>query len=98
MRSTYNIKRLQPGRLNGTGKVNSGDYIVEALLHDASTLGGNSGSAVIDIRSGQVVALHGEPLLLAARRLGRVSALSCGATEFVFLRIIMYYFVNALKF
>lgn len=45
-----------------------------------------------------IVALHGEPLLLAARRLGRVSALSCGATEFVFLRIIMYYFVNALKF
>jgi endonuclease G len=31
---------------------------VNAMTHDASTLGGNSGSAVVDIDSGDVVALH----------------------------------------
>ena len=28
------------------------------MTHDASTLGGNSGSAIIDVDSGEVVALH----------------------------------------
>jgi V8-like Glu-specific endopeptidase len=28
------------------------------MFHDASTLGGNSGSAVIDLETNQVIALH----------------------------------------
>ena len=31
---------------------------MNAMTHDASTLGGNSGSAVIDVESGEVIALH----------------------------------------
>jgi S1-C subfamily serine protease len=54
----FNVKRLQPGYLKPRGRVESFDKEVDAVTHDASTLGGNSGSAVIDIESGQVVALH----------------------------------------
>jgi endonuclease G, mitochondrial len=57
-RRTFNAKRLQPGRLRAREKVRSFDNQVLALLHDASTLGGNSGSAVIDVQTGRVVALH----------------------------------------
>ncbi|HUD31663.1 MAG TPA: serine protease [Variovorax sp.] len=48
----YNVKRLQPG------------YLVDwsaaqfAYLHDCSTLGGNSGSCVVDLESGQVIGIH----------------------------------------
>lgn len=54
----FNVKRLQPGYLKPRARVESFDKNVNAATHDASTLGGNSGSAVIDILSGQVVALH----------------------------------------
>lgn len=40
----YNCKRLAEGR--------------DVVHHDATTLGGNSGSAVIDLDSGKAVALH----------------------------------------
>jgi V8-like Glu-specific endopeptidase len=46
------VKRLQPGKtrtLRGTPVV---------LSHDCSTLDGNSGSCVIDLETGQVIALH----------------------------------------
>ena len=55
---TYGIKRLQPGKMRGRAKVTSYDRLVSAPTHDSSTLGGNSGSCVIDIASGRVVALH----------------------------------------
>lgn len=55
---TYNVKRLQPGVIRTRAKVPSFENIVNALTHDASTLGGNSGSAVIDVDTGEVVALH----------------------------------------
>lgn len=54
----YNVKRLQPGLLKPRARVESFDKDVDAATHDASTLGGNSGSAVIDIASGQIVGLH----------------------------------------
>ncbi len=54
----YNIKRLQPGQINGTKVVRSFHFNVRALAHDASTLGGNSGSAVIDLETGHVLGLH----------------------------------------
>ncbi len=54
----YGIKRLQPGKMRGRARINSYDRIVSAPTHDSSTLGGNSGSCVIDIASGRVIALH----------------------------------------
>lgn len=47
----YNVKRLAPGMI---------DYFDHQMVftHDCSTLGGNSGSAVIDIEDGCAVGLH----------------------------------------
>lgn len=46
----YNVKRLQPGK--------AGDLSQTILRHDCSTLGGNSGSPVIDLETHQVLGLH----------------------------------------
>lgn len=46
----YDVKRLAPGIITG--------YRNDVLLHDASTLGGNSGSVVLDAASGAAAALH----------------------------------------
>ncbi|MEI9423445.1 DNA/RNA non-specific endonuclease [Mesorhizobium sp. Cs1299R1N1] len=55
----YGIKRLQPGKLKGIAPVEAYyGRVVDAGLHDSSTLGGNSGSCVIDPRTGEVVGLH----------------------------------------
>jgi endonuclease G len=54
----YNVKRLQPGKLGGTGRTVSFGKTVEAAVHDSSTLGGNSGSAVVDVATGEVVGVH----------------------------------------
>lgn len=48
----YWVKRLQPGRLI------SHDPTAILIKHDCSTLGGNSGSPVIDLASHQVIGLH----------------------------------------
>ena len=57
-RGTYYVKRLQPGLLKARAPKKSYRNVVSALTHDASTLGGNSGSCVLDVNSGEVVALH----------------------------------------
>jgi endonuclease G, mitochondrial len=62
----YNVKRLQPGKLRSRRKVKSFQNFVSAATHDSSTLGGNSGSAVISAATGQVVALHFGGLYLDA--------------------------------
>ncbi len=54
----YNVKRLQPGKVRPRRRVHSFEHEVEAMVHDNSALGGNSGSAVIDVASGCVVGLH----------------------------------------
>ncbi len=72
----YEVKRLAPGTITG---FNDSDFI---FTHDCSTLGGNSGSAVIDIATGEAIGLHfggrfqrsnfavkAETLLRALRRL-----------------------------
>lgn len=46
----YDVKRLAPGMI-----VSIEDDIIH---HDCTTLGGNSGSAILDAESGDVVALH----------------------------------------
>jgi hypothetical protein len=54
----FNVKRMAPGRLRELREVQSFGHPVGAVTHDSSTLGGNSGSAVVDVGSGAVVALH----------------------------------------
>ncbi|MGE3873860.1 MAG: DNA/RNA non-specific endonuclease [Parvibaculaceae bacterium] len=54
----FGVKRLQPGELQGGMSTASFGKVVPAATHDCSTLGGNSGSAVIDLDSGDVLALH----------------------------------------
>jgi endonuclease G len=54
----FNVKRLQPGRLRALADIMSFGHLVSALTHDSSTLGGNSGSAVVHVETGKVVALH----------------------------------------
>jgi endonuclease G, mitochondrial len=57
-RKVYNVKRLQPGTIRGRVTVRSFENFVNAMTHDSSTLGGNSGSAIIDVDTGEVLALH----------------------------------------
>src|SRR6516225_1255664 len=56
--SKYNVKRLQPGALRQRANIRSFANMVSAVTHDASTLGGNSGSPIIDVETQQVLALH----------------------------------------
>ncbi|GAA6619652.1 trypsin-like serine peptidase [Scytonema sp. NUACC26] len=46
----YDVKRLQPGQIKSVRP--------DLITHDCSTLGGNSGSVVIDLQSGSAVGLH----------------------------------------
>lgn len=48
----FDVKRLQPGKVIGLLPE------LVTLLHDCSTLGGNSGSCVVDLETGRVVGLH----------------------------------------
>lgn len=48
----YEVKRLQPGKLLGLEGSEPG------FRHDCSTLGGNSGSCVVDLKTGLVIGLH----------------------------------------
>ena len=57
----YYIKRLAPGQVgvpNVDPQVMSFGKLVTALTHDSSTLGGNSGSVVLDVSTGEVIGLH----------------------------------------
>ncbi len=46
----YEVKRLAPGRVMGAFR--------DFFTHDCTTLGGNSGSAVLDLARGEAVGLH----------------------------------------
>lgn len=54
----YGVKRLQPGKLLNRFRTKSYGRKVSPATHDASTLGRNSGSCVVDVASGEVVGLH----------------------------------------
>jgi endonuclease G len=54
----FNVKRLQPGKIKPRASIRSFENNVSAMTHDSSTLGGNSGSAIVDARTGDVVGLH----------------------------------------
>ncbi len=57
-RGVFNVKRLQPGKINGVDEIESFGKQVKSLTHDATTLGGNSGSLVLDVKTGHAVGLH----------------------------------------
>jgi hypothetical protein len=48
----FDVKRLQPG------EIRSFEDAIPQVIHDCSTLGGNSGSPVFDLESHRVVGLH----------------------------------------
>ena len=48
--NVYNVKRLHPGQIMGVTS--------NAITHDCSTLGGNSGSVVLDLNTGEALGLH----------------------------------------
>ena len=48
----YGIKRVQPGQVTSLAPD------TREIVHDCSTLGGNSGSCLIDLQSGDVIGLH----------------------------------------
>lgn len=48
--TTFGVKRLAPGKVTKASTT--------TIWHDCTTLGGNSGSAVIDVESGAVIGLH----------------------------------------
>jgi S1-C subfamily serine protease len=53
----YGVKRGAPGEIRGTAP--------SAVFHDCSTLGGNSGSPLVDLQTGRVVGIHRDgPLFL----------------------------------
>lgn len=54
----FRVKRLQPGTLTGSQRTSSFGHPVQAMTHNSSTLGGNSGSAVISVKTGRAVGLH----------------------------------------
>ncbi len=57
----FEVKRIAPGRIARRKRKISSRWLrspVAALAHDASTLGGNSGSAILNVDDGTVAALH----------------------------------------
>jgi|GEM_PF-829350 len=60
------VKRLAPGLLEGRERTVSFGHYVPAMVHDASTQPGASGSAIIDVLSGEVVGLHFKGITLQA--------------------------------
>jgi hypothetical protein len=56
----YNVKRLAPGQVMRLGD--------DLVMHDCSTLGGNSGSPVIDLLTGEVLGLHFSGVFLRENR------------------------------
>jgi hypothetical protein len=56
----YNVKRLAPGQVMRLAD--------ELVMHDCSTLGGNSGSPIVDLASGEVLGLHFSGVFLQENR------------------------------
>jgi endonuclease G, mitochondrial len=54
----YNVKRLQPGKIRPRARIRSFEQTVDAMTHDSSTLGGNSGSVLLLVSTGEIVGLH----------------------------------------
>ncbi|TWU09740.1 DNA/RNA non-specific endonuclease [Allorhodopirellula heiligendammensis] len=62
----FGVKRLAPGEIEVRERIESFDYVVPAMTHDSSTLAGNSGSAIVDVETGEIVGLHFAGITLKA--------------------------------
>ncbi|HEY0984197.1 DNA/RNA non-specific endonuclease [Schlesneria sp.] len=62
----FGVKRLAPGEVEIRERIESFGFLVPAMTHDSSTLAGNSGSAIIDVETGEVVGLHFAGITLKA--------------------------------
>ena len=81
--NVYNRKRLAPGQIKALRS--------NEVLHDCSTLGGNSGSVVLSLKSGEAVGLHfsgqfleanfAVPANVVSRRLSEISQKTSGAVS-----------------
>ena len=56
----YNVKRLSPGQILRLDN--------DLVMHDCSTLGGNSGSPIVDLATGDVLGLHFSGVFLRENR------------------------------
>lgn len=56
----YNVKRLAPGQVMRLED--------DLVMHDCSTLGGNSGSPIVDLATGEVLGLHFSGVFLRENR------------------------------
>ena len=54
----YNVKRLMPGYTRDRKVIRSFANYVNTLTHDATSLGGASGSPTIELETGKIVGLH----------------------------------------
>ena len=63
---TFRFKRLQPGFLVGFEPRSSYGREIKALTHDCTTMGGNSGSPVVDVERLCVTGLHFEGIYKTA--------------------------------
>jgi len=75
-RGVFDKKRMQPGRLLGIRDKVSFGQTVKALGHDCTTLGGSSGSALLDLESERIVGLHFDGDYLVANYAVPASALA----------------------
>lgn len=53
--NVYGVKRLSPGQIDPASQVGFPEWIV---AHDATTLGGHSGSVLLDLGTGSAVGIH----------------------------------------
>jgi len=64
--NVFGVKRLAPGEIREREQIESFGHSVSAMTHDSSTLPGNSGAAILDVASGEIVGLHFAGITLKA--------------------------------
>ncbi|OYV04746.1 MAG: hypothetical protein CFE26_15230, partial [Verrucomicrobiales bacterium VVV1] len=62
----FGVKRIAPGEIDGRENTISYKHEVFSMIHDCSTLAGNSGSALVAVDSGLVLGLHFKGITLEA--------------------------------
>ncbi|MCW1887017.1 DNA/RNA non-specific endonuclease [Luteolibacter flavescens] len=62
----FGVKRIAPGEIDGRESTLSYKHQVPSMIHDCSTLAGNSGSALVAVDSGLVLGLHFKGITLEA--------------------------------
>jgi endonuclease G, mitochondrial len=62
----FGVKRIAPGEIRDRAQIDSFKHLVFAMTHDSSTLPGNSGAAILDVTTGEIVGLHFAGITLKA--------------------------------